>query len=181
MFDNGFIHITNVDYSDVVIQNMALTHEHCCSEMKWKVMDIRDMSEFQSSTFDVVIEKGTLDAMLVEEKDPWHLSDDGKALTTDILSEVARVTTQCGKFISVTFSQPHFRVPLLMKVLHGWSVQPETFGNAFSYFFYVATKGRSLGKKFPTVCPLRADVRVEEARTRHASAPREDFLLSLDL
>ena len=51
---------------------------------------------------------------------------------------------QNGKFISVTFAQPHFRRPLLTRSQYDWSVTVETFGESFHYFFYVTKKGEDL-------------------------------------
>lgn len=54
-------------------------------------MDITSLSELEPSCYDVVIEKGTLDAMLVEEKNPWKLSDESKLLISTILKEVINI------------------------------------------------------------------------------------------
>lgn len=32
--------------------------------MEWKVMDVTDMSEFESNSFDIAIDKSTIDALL---------------------------------------------------------------------------------------------------------------------
>jgi hypothetical protein len=41
--------------------------------MTWKVMDILNMT-YEPETFDVVLEKGSLDALMVHERDPWNIS-----------------------------------------------------------------------------------------------------------
>ena len=50
-----------------------------------------------------------------------------------------------GYLISVTFSQPHFRGPLLYQPekFH-WNVRHWRFGESFHYYFFVATKKPSL-------------------------------------
>jgi EEF1A lysine methyltransferase 4 len=73
MYEDGFHNITNVDYSDVVINKMRNRWKHL-PEMEWMVADALDMTSLPCSSFDVVLEKGTIDAMLVSEKDPWHIS-----------------------------------------------------------------------------------------------------------
>ena len=46
-----------------------------------------------------------------------------------------------GRFISVTFSQPHFRGPLLFQPdKFTWNLRHWQFGESFHYYFYVATK-----------------------------------------
>ena len=86
MYLDGFHNITNLDYSEVVIQNMHDKHADM-DTMKWVVMDMLDMT-FIDGSFDVIIEKGTLDAMLVGEKDPWFMSDEGEDMMECILTQV---------------------------------------------------------------------------------------------
>ena len=88
MYRDGFHNITNVDYSTVVVENMKNRSEAARS-MQWLVMDIRDMKKFESGSFDIVIEKATLDALLVGERDPWRLSDESRTLMDDILIQVS--------------------------------------------------------------------------------------------
>lgn len=54
--------ITNINYSAIIIQNMK---ERCAnrSEMKWVEMDIRNL-KFDTSSFDIIIDKGTIDALM---------------------------------------------------------------------------------------------------------------------
>ena len=87
MHRDGFTDITNIDYSSVVINNMKKKYNNLPS-MKWAVMDIRDL-KYCEHTFDVVIEKGTLDSLLVDETNPWSLSDDGRATMDCILTQVS--------------------------------------------------------------------------------------------
>jgi len=54
-------------------------------------MDAMDMSAFPPSSFDVVLEKGTLDALLVAEKDPWKLSSEAEAMVDIILRQVIKL------------------------------------------------------------------------------------------
>lgn len=86
MYRDGYHNITNIDYSEVVIENMKCRSAEARS-MQWLVMDIRSMT-FDKCSFDVVIEKATLDALLVQERDPWRLSAESRALMDDILSQV---------------------------------------------------------------------------------------------
>lgn len=38
--------------------------------MTWEVMDILNL-EYPDSSFDVVIDKGTIDSLMVDQGDPW--------------------------------------------------------------------------------------------------------------
>ncbi|KAF8328367.1 uncharacterized protein EI90DRAFT_3146144 [Cantharellus anzutake] len=68
MFSDGFLNIVNTDYSSVVINQMAQRHSE--KSMQWIEMDIRAL-QFEDETFDVVIDKGTMDAMLAVKGSVW--------------------------------------------------------------------------------------------------------------
>lgn len=87
MYRDGYHSITNIDYSPVVIENMKNRSPEAQS-MQWMIMDVQEL-RFDTGQFDVVIEKATLDALLVNEKDPWHISDDGKTLMNRVLTQVS--------------------------------------------------------------------------------------------
>lgn len=65
MYDDGFINIMNIDYSQVVVKAMQEKYSDKPT-MRYEHMDCRQM-EFEDSTFDAVIDKGTLDAILCGE------------------------------------------------------------------------------------------------------------------
>jgi len=86
MYRDGYHNITNVDYSGVVIENMEEKYEDM-TEMTWKVLDIRNLDALHQD-FDVVLEKGTLDALLVNEKDPWFMSTEAETMLHQVLLQV---------------------------------------------------------------------------------------------
>ncbi|XP_062337844.1 EEF1A lysine methyltransferase 4 [Osmerus eperlanus] len=57
---------------------------------------------------------------------------------------VSRVLKPGGRFLSITFAQPHFRKRLYARRCFGWSVHHHTYGEGFHYFLYVLTKGEEL-------------------------------------
>ncbi|KAH0793582.1 S-adenosyl-L-methionine-dependent methyltransferase [Histomonas meleagridis] len=61
MYRDGFIHIDNIDFSPVCIEQMKRRFSDL-DQMTWKVMDIKNMG-FPDNTFDIVFDKGTLDAL----------------------------------------------------------------------------------------------------------------------
>ncbi len=60
-----------------------------------------------------------------------------------------RVLKNEGKFFSVTFSQPHFRLPHLAKTEFGWGVQSQVLNKKDSFHFYcfTMTKGNTLDEE----------------------------------
>ena len=73
MYNDGYHNIINTDYSPVIIENIKNKCQYTCSDMTWKVMDILNMT-YEPETVDVVLEKGTLDALMVHERDHWNIS-----------------------------------------------------------------------------------------------------------
>ncbi|CAH1756936.1 11296_t:CDS:2 [Entrophospora sp. SA101] len=72
MYDDGYCNITNVDFSNIVIDNMKEKNKHR-SKMSWLVMDVRDLKMLKDDeSFDVVIDKGTMDALMCDEGDVWN-------------------------------------------------------------------------------------------------------------
>ena len=87
MYQDGYRNIVNIDFSPVVIENMKRKCQHLV-EMDWLVMDIANMT-FPSNSFDVVIEKATLDALMVEEKDLWNPSQEVQNRMDCVLEQVS--------------------------------------------------------------------------------------------
>lgn len=86
MYNDGFKQIVNTDFSPTVIDKMAEKYR-ALPEMTWQVMDITNMI-YEAALFDVILEKGTLDALLVHEKDPWNMSLDSRNQIDRILEQV---------------------------------------------------------------------------------------------
>ncbi|CAM4715498.1 EEF1A lysine methyltransferase 4 [Lepidochelys kempii] len=142
LFQLGYTDVTSVDYSLVCIAGMQARYAQC-QGLQWVVMDARDLA-FADGTFDVVLEKGTLDSMMVAEMDPWNVSPETTALLDQVLKEVSRVLRPGGRFISITFAQPHFRKRHYAQPAYGWSLRHSTYGTDFHYFLYVMCKGQEL-------------------------------------
>ncbi|KAI7848851.1 S-adenosyl-L-methionine-dependent methyltransferase [Circinella umbellata] len=139
MYKDGYKNITNIDYSKTVIDNMK---ERCIDmpEMKWLEMDIRDL-KFDNESFDVVIDKGTMDALMCDRGDVWDPSEELIAEVKGEVDEVVRVTKVGGSFLYITFGQPHFRKRHLQRDC--WEIKTKTLGEAFHYYFYTMKKEKS--------------------------------------
>ncbi|XP_022709153.1 endothelin-converting enzyme 2-like isoform X5 [Varroa jacobsoni] len=137
MFSDGFQNIINIDFSEVVIEKMTKRYP----QMQWFCKDMRTLEgDADLGQFDVIIEKGTLDVLFVKDKSPWEASPTTKhdmKRTTDSIYSLLRPG---GRFVSVTFTQPHFRLKYYQHEEYKWKINYETFGEGFHYFFYVATR-----------------------------------------
>ncbi|THG95936.1 hypothetical protein EW026_g5790 [Hermanssonia centrifuga] len=70
MYDDGYKHIVNVDYSGILIEKMRKKHEDARPKMTWHEMDVRRLA-FETGSFDIAIDKGTMDAMMTAKGDVW--------------------------------------------------------------------------------------------------------------
>ena len=65
MFDDGFESITSVDVSPVVIEQMeSRKMKHNRHGLTYQTIDCTDMSVYPDDSFDVAIDKSTLDCLL---------------------------------------------------------------------------------------------------------------------
>lgn len=99
--------------------------------------------------------------------------------------QVSNILKDGGRFISVTFSQPHFRKPFLAKTEYNWSISLHTFGNSFHFFFYVMKKGKELNeedKALERATKNKANcINKSEEINGEISEDEEDFLLNMTL
>ncbi|XP_054622715.1 EEF1A lysine methyltransferase 4 [Dunckerocampus dactyliophorus] len=181
MYDAGYRSITNIDYSSVCISTMSARYADRPG-MSWWQMDVRQLA-FPDASFDIVLEKATLDALMVEEKTPWEVSPQTARFIHEALTEISRCLKPGGLFISVTFAQPFFRKRLYARSEYDWSIQHSSYGDGFEYFVYVMTKGEPLSSE---------DAALEKnlLESTHASPTKiitaqnddqEDFLSNIDL
>uniref|UniRef100_A0AC35U931 Methyltransf_11 domain-containing protein n=1 Tax=Rhabditophanes sp. KR3021 TaxID=114890 RepID=A0AC35U931_9BILA len=138
LYELGFKNITNLDFSPVLIQK----GKECDKRFSWVCDDMRTLSNIPTSSFDVVLEKAAIESLTTRDKSYWSPSEQTLSDLEGIFSSVLRVLKSEGKFLSISFSQPHFRIPHMLKH-ERWSIGVETFGHNFHFFFYTATKGTS--------------------------------------
>lgn len=101
MYEAGYHDILNIDISEVVINQMKkVSEEKGQNKMRWEVMDATNMVEVKDKSFDCVIDKGTLDALI-----------SGKNLTIceKMLQESMRVLKDDGQMILITYGSPEGR------------------------------------------------------------------------
>jgi 2-polyprenyl-3-methyl-5-hydroxy-6-metoxy-1,4-benzoquinol methylase len=113
LYKDGFNNIVNIDYSSTVIESMRDKHSVAYPLMKWQTMDMLQLT-YADDEFDVVIDKATMDAIMVDEGDVWHPKEDCVRDAHLMCSGISRVLTQHGTYLQISFAQPHFRTKYLM-------------------------------------------------------------------
>lgn len=104
MVDDGYEDVVNVDMSSVVIEAMTEKYSNR-PQLKYIKMDVRQMDEFQTGSFDSIIDKGTLDSILC--------GSNSRQNATQMLKEVWRVLKDKGVYILVTYGAPIYRLGML--------------------------------------------------------------------
>ncbi|RLN27970.1 methyltransferase-like protein 13 [Panicum miliaceum] len=113
MAKDGYKDIVNVDISSVVIEQMREKHKEI-PQLTYMQMDVRDMNFFGDESFDCVLNKGTLDAMMC--------ADDAPDGASKMLAEVARLLRPHGIYLLITYGAPKERVPPLSQAGCSWSI-----------------------------------------------------------
>lgn len=114
LYENQVKNITNIDISEVCVNHMKNKHEDK-QEMQWQKMDVRTL-EFADNTFDVVIDKGTLDSVLCGEGSTGNCNK--------MCREISRVLKGGGTYIVISYGQPDYRLNYFDKPEYNWNILP---------------------------------------------------------
>ncbi|KAJ4300369.1 hypothetical protein N0V88_003043 [Collariella sp. IMI 366227] len=134
----GYKHQLCADFSSAVVELMKDCHAGT-EGIEWRLMDVRDMKGLDDSSVDVAFDKGTFDAMIYGS--PWSPPQEVRDNTSAYLRQVHRVLKDSGRFLYVTFRQPHFMKPLLNpEGLFDVEMQTLSDEGSFDYYTYVIRK-----------------------------------------
>ena len=105
-YDDGITDIVNTDFCASVIRAQLAAHARPRPRMRWRVADITalDATTFPDASFDLVLDKGGLDALHSDADDD---GGGGDAAAQAMLACAARVTARGGSYVCVTLAQPH--------------------------------------------------------------------------
>ena len=111
-------------------------------KMTWVIMDITDMVEFDTDSFDIAIDKSTMDALFC--------GDDAFTKVSLMLRETQRVLKPGGHCFSISYGKPEVRLFHFERPFLSWQIrefilyendnegQPEE--DEKSHYIYVAKK-----------------------------------------
>ena len=100
LYDRGFKNVYNIDISPVVIEQMSLRNSVKRPELKWEVMDVRNM-RYPSNYFDLIIDKSTIDALLCGESSFLN--------TALMMKECQRILKPDAAYFSISYGTPENR------------------------------------------------------------------------
>ena len=127
--------IISIDVSEVVINQMKEIYKDY-EKLDWYTMDCTSLA-FPDEVFDLVFDKGTLDAIFCGEQSEYRV------LST--LYEIERVLAPRGLFIEITYGEPKNRLNVFKKLDLGWYLHrpmiiehPEKPGSY--YYVYIFQK-----------------------------------------
>ncbi|XP_036066913.1 eEF1A lysine and N-terminal methyltransferase isoform X1 [Oryzias melastigma] len=114
LYDVGYKHLTNIDISETVVTHMNQRNAARRPGLSFHQVDATQ-TLYKDASFQVSLDKGTLDAMASEE---------GGDLASRMLHEVSRVLSIGGRYICVTLAQEHVISLAVEHFVHmGWAVR----------------------------------------------------------
>ncbi|CAL1541569.1 unnamed protein product [Lymnaea stagnalis] len=117
MYDNGLQNLVNIDISEVVIRQMTERHKLKRPNMTFEKVDVTQMS-YPDGHFHAVLDKGTLDALLVSEE------ADVVGNVHMMFSQISRCLRFGGRYIVISLLQDHVqRILLDYYTQLGWPVR----------------------------------------------------------
>ncbi|XP_032688965.1 eEF1A lysine and N-terminal methyltransferase homolog [Odontomachus brunneus] len=106
LYDVGYRNIINIDISHIVIKQMQDINNGTRSDLLYEYMDATEMT-YPNEKFSVVLDKGTLDALMPDTKEVTISTVD------KYFKEITRVLRNGGRYICISLLQEH----ILRKVL----------------------------------------------------------------
>ena len=148
MYKDGYENICNIDISPVVIEQMNKRNTDK-PNMTWEVMNVTDMG-FKDETFDIAIDKSTIDALL------W--GDNAFLNVAKMTKEVQRVLKPKGVYFVISYGRPenrtfhferdHLDFEVKQFVLYPDNCKTEEEKNDKSHFVYVRESDEKETKSF---------------------------------
>lgn len=126
-----------LDYSPVVIERMAAANANVQPAIHWAVDDVRSLTTVADHSVDLVIDKGTMDA-LQADKENDDMDEDiermmhqvsrvmRQASATSSSSTDATATVAAAAFVQFTWEIPYYRLHHTKRAEYAWGKTPDT-------------------------------------------------------
>ncbi|PWN23122.1 S-adenosyl-L-methionine-dependent methyltransferase [Microstroma glucosiphilum] len=143
LHDLGYANVTSLDFSPNLISQMRARHPG----IDFVEMDIRNLVEESdklqagAGQWDLIIDKGTLDALVAEKGSVWEPSERVFDNARREIDGVLHLLKPGGTFLYLTWMQPHFRLRFLERKAD-WDVTVRTIneGGGWDYFLFTGIK-----------------------------------------
>lgn len=94
LYDEGYINITCIDFSSVIINELKEKNSNQRSNIQYIECDVRSLDSIYDDTFDLIIDKGTLDCVLC--------SNSPYISCLEYMTELQRVVKQTGNIMIIS-------------------------------------------------------------------------------
>ena len=170
LYDDGYRYIVNIDISPIVIEQMKRRNS-ARPEMVFTEMDVRKL-EFHANSFDLVVDKSTMDALLCSESNAF-LS------VAEMTREIQRVLKPAGNYLSISYGNPENRSCHFLSSHLSWTFRYYTVGIESDlrskHFAYVCEK-----KEGWEEAQGRWDAVVREVADIDLQEEEKDYISSVD-
>eukprot|EP00924_Labyrinthula_sp_SR-Ha-C_P004795 snap_masked-scaffold_1-processed-gene-12.8-mRNA-1 protein AED:0.41 eAED:0.41 QI:0/0/0/1/1/1/2/0/644 len=140
IFKLGFRNILSIDFSPVVIHDMKLKYKHI-PELLFEERDVLTLSKKYSNSFDIIIDKGFIDAVISEPLQ--EVVSNGR----NMLEEIKKCLKDGGTYFCVSLAQ-HFIIDTILETFTNYKKEIYTLqkeeGNSFIPFALVFSKGNEI-------------------------------------
>ncbi|GMI01971.1 hypothetical protein TrLO_g8149 [Triparma laevis f. longispina] len=114
LYDEGYINVTNIDTSSVVINQMNDKYADR-EEMEYTVMDATNLEFLPDACFNLVIDKGMFDSQLCGERNITNVEC--------VTKEMYRVLKPGGIYLCISHGVPNTRMTYLNPKTLNWQVE----------------------------------------------------------
>lgn len=126
LYQDGLSDILSIDYSEVVVSQMQLHYQKSHPTLRFATMDARAL-KVDPASFDVIIDKGTLDAVLCGER---PARQGGKMLLSAF-----KALKPGGVFFVISYGPPQSRLNYFANRRFKWTAKSSKIGDTTRYIY----------------------------------------------
>mmetsp|Transcript_1476 Transcript_1476/g.980 ORF Transcript_1476/g.980 Transcript_1476/m.980 type:complete len:224 (+) Transcript_1476:45-716(+) len=116
LYEDGYNYITNVDFSEVVTDQMKERYKHL-DEMDYVCLDITEQIDISEDSFDCIIDKACLDSVACSG------GHDGAKKVDSMIANVFKVLAPGGSYVSISRGPPETRLVYFNESKYKWQVE----------------------------------------------------------